>query len=222
LGGNDILVKFVILTPLLLLSLSLHEFAHGKMADVLGDPTPGKTGRLTLNPLAHLSFLGTLVLFITMLSGWIIFGWAKPVQINPRYFKDEKRGMMLVGLAGPLTNITFAVVLGLIYNYFSSGLEQFVHPQVLVLFFGLGVALNIGLAIFNLLPVPPLDGSKVLNGLLPDRLDYVMRNLEAYGPFFLLLLVFTGGIDIIFRPIFMFVLRLPVFRVLLLYLQHSA
>ncbi len=221
-GGNDILVKFVILTPLLLLSLSLHEFAHGKMADVLGDPTPGKTGRLTLNPLAHLSFLGTLVLFITMLSGWIIFGWAKPVQINPRYFKDEKRGMMLVGLAGPLTNITFAVVLGLIYNYFSSGLEQFVHPQVLVLFFGLGVALNIGLAIFNLLPVPPLDGSKVLNGLLPDRLDYVMRNLEAYGPFFLLLLVFTGGIDIIFRPIFMFVLRLPVFRVLLLYLQHSA
>lgn len=218
-GGNNILVKFIILTPLLLLSLSLHEFAHGKMADVLGDPTPGKTGRLTLNPLAHLSFLGTLVLFITMLSGWIIFGWAKPVQINPRYFKDEKRGMMLVGLAGPLTNITLAVTLGLIYNYFSSGLEQFVHSQVLILFFGLGVALNIGLAIFNLLPVPPLDGSKVLNGLLPDKLDYVMRNLEAYGPFFLLLLVFTGGIDIIFRPIFVFVLRLPIFKVLLLYLQ---
>ena len=219
---DNLLLRVVLLTPLLLLSLSLHEFAHGKMADLLGDPTPRKTGRLTLNPLAHLSFLGTLVLFVTMTMGGVIFGWAKPVRINPRYFDDQKRGMMLVGLAGPVTNILLAITLGLIYNNFGFLLEQYIAPQIIILFFALGILLNIGLAIFNLLPIPPLDGSKVLGGLVPDKYDYILRNIEAYGPFILLLLVFTRGISFILQPILMFVLRIPVFRVVLHYLYMGS
>ena len=203
------IVQYILLIPLLLLSLSLHEYAHGKTADLLGDPTPEMTGRLTLNPMAHLSLLGTLVLLITRR-----FGWAKPVQINPRYFKNKKQGMMLVGLAGPAANVLVATTLGLIFTFFNGFLTNFIDQRVVIIFFGLGIAINLGLAIFNLIPVPPLDGSKIIEGLIPKGNEKIIRNLEAYGPFFLLLFVFMGWIRFVINPIFYLISQIPIFNIL--------
>ncbi|MBM7623561.1 site-2 protease family protein [Sporohalobacter salinus] len=188
--------QFVLLIPILLFSLSLHEYSHGKMADLLGDPTPEMSGRLTLNPLAHLDLMGALVLLITRR-----FGWAKPVQVNPRYFSNPRRGMMYVGLAGPAANIFLAVILSLFFKFFAI---PFGLPRVVGVFLQIGIALNLGLAIFNLLPLPPLDGSKILRGLLPRKYDSTLRQLEGYGPFILLFLVFTGLLHNIIGPIWSF------------------
>ena len=203
------LVQYILLIPLLLFSLSFHEYAHGKTADLLGDPTPKMQGRLTLNPMAHLSLLGTLVLLITRR-----FGWAKPVQVNPRNFNNRKQGMMIVGLAGPTANILIATVLGITFNLFGGLLTKLIKPEIVVIFFGLGVAINLGLAIFNLIPVPPLDGSEIMEGLIPKGNEKIIKNLEAYGPFFLLLFVFMGWIRFIINPIFALLARIPIFNVL--------
>ena len=203
------LAQYILLIPLLLFSLSFHEYAHGKTADLLGDPTPKMQGRLTLNPLAHLSLLGTLVLLITRR-----FGWAKPVQVNPQNFDNRRQGMMLVGLAGPTANILIAITLGITFNLFGGLLANIINRNIVVIFFGLGVAINLGLAIFNLIPVPPLDGSEILEGLLPKGNEKLIRNLESYGPFFLLLFVFMGWIRFIINPIFILLSKLPIFNVL--------
>ncbi|MCK8816575.1 site-2 protease family protein [Natroniella sulfidigena] len=188
--------ELILLLPVLLLSLSMHEYAHGKMADLLGDPTPKMTGRLTLNPMAHLSLIGTLVLIMTRR-----FGWAKPVQVNPRYFDDKRKGMMLVGLAGPLANITLAIIFTFLLRSLGPIFYQFIDQIIIESLFINGILLNLGLAVFNSIPVPPLDGSKILRGITPKKYDYVFRNLEAYGPFFLLFAVFTGLIGRIILPI---------------------
>ncbi|GAB6139058.1 site-2 protease family protein [Halanaerobaculum tunisiense] len=196
------IAQLILLIPVLLLSLSMHEFAHGKVADLLGDPTPEATGRLTLNPLAHLSFLGTLVLLLTRR-----FGWAKPVQINPKYFDNKKRGMMLVGLAGPIANISLAIIFAFVYNHLAI-LYSFINPQIVRMFFQISIGVNLGLAIFNLIPIPPLDGSKILEGILPSSMDHILTDLKAYGPFFLMLALFMGWLNFIINPIFMFLFRL--------------
>lgn len=192
------IAQFILLIPLLLLSLSLHEYSHGKVADLLGDPTPEMTGRLTLNPLAHLSLMGTLVLLITQR-----FGWAKPVQVNPRHFSNPRQGMMYVGLAGPVANISLAIIFSLLFKNLYTLL-----PTVFAVFLKLGVGINLGLAIFNLMPVPPLDGSKILKGLLPKKYDKTLSDIEAYGPFILLFLIFTGLFGKIIGPIWFFFYRL--------------
>ncbi|MCK8825721.1 site-2 protease family protein [Fuchsiella alkaliacetigena] len=192
------IAQLILLIPVLLFSLSIHEYSHGKMADLLGDPTPEMTGRLTLNPLAHLDLMGTLVLLFTQR-----FGWAKPVRVDPRYFDDPKQGMMYVGLAGPASNILMAILLAGLFNSLA-----FVLPPVVLIFLQLGVGINLGLAIFNLLPVPPLDGSKILAGFLPRKYDSIIYQLEAYGPFVLLFLVFTGVLGNIIGPIWFFFYRL--------------
>ncbi|WP_408954593.1 site-2 protease family protein [Natroniella sp. ANB-PHB2] len=192
----DMAAELILLLPVLLLSLSLHEYAHGKMADLLGDPTPKMTGRLTLNPMAHLSLIGTLVLIMTRR-----FGWAKPVQVNPSYFDDKRKGMMLVGLAGPLANVSLAIVFTFFFRSLGPVLYQFIDRIIIERLFINGILINLGLAIFNSIPVPPLDGSKILRGLIPRKYDYIFRNLEAYGPFVLLFAVFTGLIGRIILPI---------------------
>lgn len=150
--------------PAILLALTFHEFAHGWAAFKLGDPTARDAGRLTLNPIAHLDILGGLMLL------WGPFGWAKPVPVNGYYFKKPKRDILLVSAAGPLSNILLAFILGFIHRIlkynFSGFIDSTPHIEQFLI---LGVLINLGISFFNLLPIPPLDGSKILLGLLPDK-----------------------------------------------------
>ncbi|NLP17609.1 MAG: site-2 protease family protein [Firmicutes bacterium] len=175
--------------PALLLAITVHEYAHGKMADYLGDPTARYAGRLTLNPLAHLDPLGLLMLWIFR------FGWAKPVPINPFHFHNRRQGIILVSLAGPAANLVTAFVVLLVFKFWpGTGL---VVRQILSLAF----IYNLYLAVFNLIPIPPLDGSKVLWGFLPPSRAHAFSKLETYGPIILIILIYLGLVGRIILPI---------------------
>lgn len=186
-----------------LLALSMHEYAHGAASNRLGDPTPGYAGRLTLNPLAHLDLMGTLAFIISIQAG-VGFGWAKPVPVDPRYYRDYKKGLLLVGLAGPMANFTLAVFFSLLLK---SGLVSGLWSQFILV----NALINISLGVFNLIPVPPLDGSKVLYGLLPHRYTYNWHRVEQYGPIILLLLLFTGNLTKFIFPLIRVVQKLLLF-----------
>ncbi len=184
--------ELLISLPAILLAITIHEFSHGLAAHLLGDPTPKNQGRLTLNPLPHLDPLGALMLVVAH------FGWAKPVQVNPYNFRgDRQRGMLLVALAGPASNILVALLGGILYNlvygvsvYFSS----FAFSLILI---------NVYLALFNLIPIPPLDGSKILASILPRRMHGFLYQLEAYGTIILVLLIVTNITGKVLGPIAM-------------------
>ena len=192
--------KFSILAPAILLAVTVHEMAHGWVAYRLGDPTAKQQGRLTLNPFRHLDPMGTLVFFITQ-----TIGWARPVPVNPAYFRNPRRDMIWVSLAGPGANILLAVGSAVL-------LRTLVVPLVgpgsyfgPVLYMALvSVQINIGLAVFNLIPIPPLDGSTVLVGLLPPDLAYSYQKIERYGFIIILVLVFTGVTGRIIVPLIQF------------------
>lgn len=185
--------NFIILIfqlAILLMSVVIHEFAHGWMAFRLGDSTAKYYGRLTLNPIKHLDFWGSFLvpLMIYIFSGGqAIFGWAKPVPFNPYNLRDQKYGIAKVALAGPLANLSVALVFGLSLRLAGDSILAF---NGLVQVFSLIVILNILLAIFNLIPLPPLDGSKVLFTFLPRSFENIRIFLEQYGMFVLLLIVF--------------------------------
>lgn len=192
--------------PALLIGFSFHEFAHAWVADLLGDPTPRSQGRLTLNPFAHLDVFGSLMALLYR------FGWAKPVMTNPSYFKGNPlRGRMLVALAGPVMNLliaflsvlawqaTFIVLPGSLSNQYGSVLTQIFMAIVLM---------NLGLGIFNLIPIPPLDGFAVLSGLLPARYARHLWALESYGMIILALVLFTGILGSILSPLMSWMLNL--------------
>lgn len=179
------LSAMLLTVPAALMAISIHEFAHGAVADYLGDPTPRLSGRLTLNPLAHLDPIGALMLVLFR------FGWAKPVMINPRYFRDSRRGMMYVAVAGPLANISLAYFFAITGGFFARLLQP-TAARLLISFFEINIALNLWLAAFNLIPIPPLDGSKILMGLLPGRQAYALAQLETYGPLLLIFLIMSG------------------------------
>lgn len=164
----------------LIVAITIHEFAHAYTADRLGDPTPRLQGRLTLNPLAHLDPLGTLMLFIFR------FGWGKPVQFDPYNLANPKRDAALISLAGPASNLLLAALFSLLLRWFGSTplLSALLLPFIL---------LNVVLAIFNLLPIHPLDGFKIVGGLLPQHKYQEWLELERYGLFILLLLLFPLG-----------------------------
>lgn len=185
--------QLILSIPALLLAISIHEFAHGYVAFRLGDPTPKFQGRLTLNPLAHLDPLGAIMLIMFR------FGWAKPVMINPVYFKDRRKGSILVALAGPLANITLAWVFYTMHSFWPI-IGQFSY--FMQVFFLINIQLNLGLAAFNLLPFPPLDGSKIVAGLLPPRMAYSYQRISQYGPFLLILLLVTGLAQFVLQPIY--------------------
>lgn len=175
------LAEILALVPAIMLALTVHEYAHGFVADRLGDHTARYAGRLTLNPIAHVDWLGLLLLFI---AG---FGWAKPVPVNPYNLRGNvKQGLLLVSLAGPTANLVLAlaasVLLGLI-DYMQSGFGLLLLYQL--------IYINVVLAVFNLIPIPPLDGSKILAGLLPGRQEWLIA-LEQYGVLVLLILMVTG------------------------------
>jgi Zn-dependent protease len=187
--------EFAVLIPVFLLALTIHEFAHGWLANRLGDPTARLQGRLTLNPLAHLDPIGTLAIVL------IGFGWARPVPVDSRNLRKPRRDMVLVAAAGPASNLLLAAVCAFFYRMIPwgvAGLEWawLVAPVRAML--RTGVLANVVLAIFNLLPVPPLDGGRVLSGLLPLRQAISYSRLEPYGFLIIFFLFFTGIIDPVF------------------------
>lgn len=178
--------------PAALIAISFHEFAHGFVSDRLGDPTPRSYGRLSLNPLAHLDPIGTICLILFR------FGWAKPVMVNPNYYKNRKAGMVLVGLAGPVMNFIIALVSAIIMQIIINLTGGYVGNVVYAIFQFLNVLyiINIGLGVFNLIPFPPLDGAKVLGGLLPERVYFGLMRYERYGQFIIFALLATGALNI--------------------------
>ncbi|MGI6269513.1 MAG: site-2 protease family protein [Candidatus Howiella sp.] len=175
------------------LVLPVHESAHAFTAVKLGDPTPKYQGRLTLNPFAHIDYFGALMI---LLFG---FGWAKPVGINPRNFKNPKGGMALTAVAGPVSNLLVAFLFMLVY----CALETFAASAVLstallylVYFLLYVIQINVGLAVFNLLPIPPLDGSRLLTAVLPDRIYYKIMQYERFIMLGLFALLFLGVLDV--------------------------
>jgi Zn-dependent protease len=183
-GDSRLLLDFVIVLPLLLVSLVLHELAHGWAAAALGDDTAKAQGRLSWNPLRQLDPLGTLILVASFLGsgGQFFFGWARPVPISPWRFSDPQRGMMLVGAAGPLANVALAAL--------SCGLTwaTWTTSATLAQVFALAFVLNVVLATINLVPIPPLDGSRVVGGLLPRSLWGAWMALDRFGNYVFILL----------------------------------
>jgi Zn-dependent protease len=182
---RSLILRFLVTLPLLLVSLAAHEYAHGVAADRLGDPTPRSMGRLTLNPLRHLDVMGTLVLVGTFLSqAGFFFGWAKPVQVDQHRFADPQRGMVLVGAAGPFANLVLAAVASALV-WLTIDAWPWVGQA-----FALAFVLNVLLALIHLVPVPPLDGSRVVGGLVPRAWYGRWAGLDRYGTWvFLVLLV---------------------------------
>ena len=179
----------------LLFSIVIHEVAHGSVALHLGDPTAKYAGRLTLNPLKHLDPIGSvllpLVLLLVTFGQGPIFGWAKPVPINPFNFKDKRWGSLKVAIAGPSVNFAVAVIFGLIIRFVSLS-------DTLLLLFSIISIYNFLWGIFNLVPVPPLDGSHILFSFLPDGFGKLRFFLHQYGFYILILLIFMGGLRFLF------------------------
>lgn len=173
--------------PAVLIAICFHEFAHGFVSYKLGDPNPRRSGRLSLNPLNHLDPVGTLALI------FFGFGWAKPVMVDPSYYENKKSGMVKVALAGPLMNFFIALICLLVFGiqikyevYFGS----YITTLLIVT-----AQINIGLGVFNLIPFPPLDGSKVLGAVLPEKMYFGYMRYEIYGQFIIILLLYLGIFD---------------------------
>ncbi len=174
---TDLLINLMINIPLVLVALTGHEFAHGWVSSRMGDPTPERQGRLTLNPFAHLDIVGTVLMALTG------FGWAKPVQVDPRYYKNQKRGMALTAAAGPLANLVMAIAALVLYTIIiiiTGKINIKLDISIAGMFLTRFASINICFMIFNLIPVPPLDGSRVLGMFLPNRAYYTMLKYERY------------------------------------------
>jgi len=196
LSGSDILY-FLITLPVLLFALTVHEYAHARVAVKLGDGTPRWEGRLTLNPLAHLDPVGLLALVLTRR-----FGWAKPVRVNPMNFENRDAGMVMVSLAGPGANLILAMLFSIMVKFiygaygFRGGTIQLVAVAL-----DQGVWINLGLAVFNLMPIPPLDGSKILAAVLRGNAARLYYQLEQYSYIILLVFIATPVSTWILMPI---------------------
>lgn len=194
--SSNILNILAMLLPILF-SLSVHEYSHGYIAWRFGDNTAKSMGRLTLNPLSHIDPIGMLMLFV------VGMGWAKPVPINIHAFRHPKRDLALSAAAGPASNFLMAAMTGLLFRIFP-GLIPLSGDTGILLFLKLNLfyflLINVGLGIFNLIPIPPLDGSKILRGFLPDNKTYIIDYLERYGGFVLFGIVLLGRV--IGYPIF--------------------
>jgi len=191
------IAQILISLPGIVIGLAFHEFAHALMSDRLGDPTPRSQGRLSLSPLPHIDLIG---FFMLIFMG---FGWAKPVQINPKYFKNPRRDSILVSAAGPVTNLIVATVFTVFARIFlSTSLPYKLSENIVSSIIGIfdyAIRINIILFIFNLLPVPPLDGFHIVANLIPFRHYRLISVLERYGSIILIILIFTGATSYIIR-----------------------
>ncbi|MDD5647135.1 MAG: site-2 protease family protein [Candidatus Bipolaricaulis sp.] len=213
----DAVLRVVLSLIALFMAIVLHEVAHGLVAARLGDPTARAKGRLSINPLAHVDPIGTLLVPIALaIFNWLtpgamlpLIGWAKPVPVNPNYFRNPFRGMLFVAVAGPGTNLVLAgaaaglgrLLLPTVPNEVLFSSLGFSGYAARAFFFVLGVFItyNLILAVFNLIPIPPLDGSRIVTYFLPPAGRRFMITAERYGFFVLLAVVFLGGIDLVFR-----------------------
>ena len=187
-SGIEIAILFLARLFVVFCTLPVHEYAHAFVADKLGDKTARLSGRLTLNPMAHIDILGAIMIL------FVGFGYAKPVPVNPRNFKNPKKGMAFTALAGPFSNILMAVVFMLLSNVLSLfGSSLFV--QAFYVFFSFAASINIGLAVFNLIPIPPLDGSRVLELLIPNKYYYKFAQYERYIVIVIFGLIVFGVLD---------------------------
>lgn len=199
--GNETLVQIGIWAVPVLFSIVVHEVSHGWVAQKLGDNTAAAMGRLTLNPLNHVDILGTVILpLIGIVMGGFVFGWAKPVPVNPYNFYQHiniRKGMMWVALAGPVSNLVLAFLGG----FLLVAAQQFFPSDFVVFLASAFVWINIYLALFNLIPIPPLDGSKILMGILPPyRFDEFFLRMERFGFFILIALLMTGTFSLLLVP----------------------
>ncbi|MEE4243468.1 MAG: site-2 protease family protein [Desulfopila sp.] len=202
---TEFLLKILLLAPPILLALTLHEVAHGYIAYRLGDPTAKLTGRLTLNPLKHLDPFGTIAFFL------INIGWAKPVPVNGAYFSNPKKDMLWVALAGPVTNLILAVASALMAKTLYQMAPVIPYSSVTGVAFVVmlemlkaSIWINLVLCIFNFLPIPPLDGSRILMGLLPDDIARAYSSMEKYGFILILILAVTGILGKMILPLIHF------------------
>ncbi|PIU99550.1 MAG: site-2 protease family protein [Candidatus Tagabacteria bacterium CG_4_10_14_0_2_um_filter_40_13] len=198
-------MEFIFAITILILSVILHEISHGYVAYLLGDSTAKYAGRLTLNPLSHLDIFGSVILPVfTYLTGGFIIGWAKPVPFNPYNLKNQKWGPAIVGAAGPLTNLLIVVIFGTLIRLSST------FSLLPVAFFQLAsliVFINLILAVLNLIPIPPLDGSRLLSAFLPFRWQKIQYTLERYSFIFVIIFIFFVWPHI-FLPIVSFLFKL--------------
>lgn len=190
------LTMYIANVPALLIGFAFHEFAHAYVADRLGDPTPRSQGRLSLNPFVHLDIFGTLMAVLFQ------FGWAKPVMTNPHYFKGSPvRGSMLVAVAGPLMNLFIAFIGMLVWiltlHWFGTSSWMPILSKIMMAI----VLMNLGLGVFNLLPIPPLDGFSILGWLLPARFGNFLHTLETYGMLILAAVLFTDILGSVLSPL---------------------
>lgn len=193
---------FLFTIPVFFAAVIIHEYTHGWVANKLGDPTAKYSGRLTLNPLAHIDPFGTVLLPLLLLvfKSPVIFGWAKPIPVNFWNLRHPKRDMVLVGLSGPLANFIVAVALSPFLKLnLSLGLQYLLQSAILI---------NLVLGVFNLIPIPPLDGSRVVSGIIPNRYAAIYNQLERYGVAIIFLLLFLGVFDNWVWPIVGFLGRL--------------
>ncbi|MGC8616773.1 MAG: site-2 protease family protein [Desulfurella sp.] len=205
--------SIILALPVLLLAIVIHEVSHGYVAYLFGDSTAKRAGRLTLNPIAHIDLFGTILLpaLLIFVRSPVLFGWAKPVPVNFYALKKPKRDSIFVAIAGPASNILmaifFAIVSWLLFFAFGNNTSVFLEDVRIMCMYG--VQINIIFALFNLLPILPLDGGRVLAGLLPNRLAYQYSKLEPYGMYIVILLLFLGVLNFIIaisNPIVSFLL----------------
>ena len=196
------LIDISLMAVVLLFSVIIHEVAHGYVAMLNGDPTARLSGRITLNPIPHIDPIGTILLpaLLLLTGSRLLFGWARPVPVNPSYFRDYRMGEITTSFAGPASNLLLALLFSFLLRLHVGG------PGLLLLAY-YGCTINIFLAIFNLIPIPPLDGSHLVAAFLPYRLLQYYRYLEPVGFIIILLLFYTGIMGMILMPLFYLIAR---------------
>ena len=215
----EYIIRQIIISAVpILIAIILHEVSHGFVANKLGDPTAKMMGRLTLNPVAHIDLFGTILMPLLLLvstGGQFVFGYAKPVPINPYNFRNPKRDMAISAAGGPLMNLVVALVSVIILKYLIVPVANGASEEVMIkiikpmgMMLNASIQINIVLAAFNLIPIPPLDGGRVLMGFLPERQAHALGKVEPFGMIIVLVLLVTGMASVVITPLIKLLLSL--------------